>query len=136
MFFIFIKFYFLNYINLTALLFLFIIYIYLFIIFFIFYLLHNFLEMLNMVNLLENTQEKWREAINENVRLKQEIKHLEASATPKFLEDTEHEDSFYSTSPSNLYHNERKKRHSSVFLRRSSSLPARNKVILKFFYAI
>lgn len=84
--------------------------------------------MLNMVNLLEDTQQKWRDAVDENNRLKQEIEHLETSATAKFSDDLEHDESYHSAIPPPLYHNERKKRRSSVFLRRSSSLPARNEV--------
>lgn len=80
-----------------------------------------------MVELLEDTQKKWRNAVQENNRLKLEIEHLEKTNSPKISENFENDESFLSANPSSLFSNECKKRRSSVFLRRSLSLPARNK---------
>lgn len=90
--------------------------------------------MLNMVELLEDTQKKWRNAVQENNRLKLEIEHLEKTNSPKISENFENDESFLSANPSSLFSNECKKRRSSVFLRRSLSLPARNKVKISLYF--
>lgn len=83
-----------------------------------------------MVDLLENTQLKWNETLEENERLKTEINVLKnkSKIEENIIEDLDSSDCFiFKLDSSRNILNENKKRK-KVNFRRSSSLPARNEV--------